>query len=97
MNRVVVLGGGESGVGTAVLATIKGHEVFLSDSNMVTDQARELLEKYDIPFEEGGHTRDKILNASVVVKSPGIPDTVPIVEELISNNVPVISEIEFAG
>ena len=97
MNRVVVLGGGESGVGTAVLATVKGHEVFLSDSNMVTDQARELLEKYDIPFEEGGHTRDKILNASVVVKSPGIPDTVPIVEELISNNVPVISEIEFAG
>lgn len=97
MNRVVVLGGGESGVGTAVLATVKGHEVFLSDSNMVTDQARELLEKYDIPYEEGGHTREKILNASVVVKSPGIPDTVPIVEELINSNVPVISEIEFAG
>ena len=97
MNRVVVLGGGESGVGTAVLATVKGHEVFLSDSNMVTDQARELLEKYDIPYEEGGHTREKILNASVVVKSPGIPDTVPIVQELINSNVPVISEIEFAG
>ena len=97
MNRVVVLGGGESGVGTAVLAKVKGHEVFLSDSNMLTDQARELLEKYDIPFEEGGHTREKILNAFVVVKSPGIPDTVPIVEELINSNVPVISEIEFAG
>ena len=97
MNRVVVLGGGESGVGTAVLATVKGHEVFLSDSNMVTDQARELLEKYDIPYEEGGHTREKILNASVVVKSPGIPDTVPIVQELINSDVPVISEIEFAG
>lgn len=97
MNRVVVLGGGESGIGTAVLATIKGHEVFLSDSNMVTDQAREILEKYSIPFEEGGHTREKILNASVVVKSPGIPDTVPIIEELTNNNVPVISEIEFAG
>ncbi len=97
MSRVVVLGGGESGVGTAVLATVKGHEVFLSDSNMVSEQAREILDKYSIPYEEGGHSRDKILNATVVVKSPGIPDTVPIVEELIGNNIPVISEIEFAG
>ncbi len=97
MSKIVVLGGGESGTGAAVLAKIKGHEVFLSDCNMINDQAKELLSKYDILFEEGGHTREKIMDAQAIVKSPGIPDTVPIIEEATALNIPVISEIEFAG
>jgi len=97
MSKVVILGGGESGTGAAVLAKVKGHEVFLSDSNMLTTQAKELIAKYDIAYEEGGHTRDRILDAQLVVKSPGIPDTVPIVEEVTAAGIPVVSEIEFAG
>ena len=97
MSKVVILGGGESGTGAAVLAKVKGHEVFLSDSNMLTTQAKELIAKYDIAYEEGGDTRDRILDAQLVVKSPGIPDTVPIVEEVTAAGIPVVSEIEFAG
>lgn len=97
MSRVVVLGGGESGVGAAVLASVKGHDVFLSDSNMLKQDAKGLLDAYKIAYEEGGHTRELILNATEVVKSPGIPDTVPIVEEIVAAGIPVISEIEFAG
>ena len=97
MSRVVILGGGESGVGAAILASVKGYETFLSDSNMVTTEAKSLLDRYAISYEEGGHTREKILNADIVVKSPGIPDTVPIVEALTADNIPVISEIEFAS
>lgn len=97
MSKVVVLGGGESGTGAAILAKVKGHEVFLSDCNMINNQAKELLSKYDILYEEGGHTRAKIMDANVVVKSPGIPDTAPVVEEAIEKGIPVISEIEFAG
>lgn len=97
MSKVVVLGGGESGTGAAVLAKLKGHNVFLSDCNMISEDARNLLSDYGIGYEEGGHSRDKIMDASLVVKSPGIPDTVPIVEEIASNGIPVISEIEFAG
>src|SRR3989339_388235 len=97
MSRLVILGGGESGTGAAVLGKVKGYDVFLSDSNMINNDAKEMLSKYEIPFEEGGHLRENILNADVVVKSPGIPDTVPILVEIISKNIPVISEIEFAG
>ena len=97
MSRVVILGGGESGVGSAVLAMVKGHDTFLSDSNMLSDDAKALLEKYSVSYEEGGHNREFILNADEVIKSPGIPDTVPIVEEIAANGIPVISEIEFAG
>lgn len=97
MSKVVVLGGGESGTGAAVLAKVKGHDVFLSDCNMISEDARKLLSDYGIGYEEGGHSRDKIMDADLVVKSPGIPDTVPIVEEIASNGIPVISEIEFAG
>ncbi len=97
MSRVVVLGGGESGVGAAVLATVKGYEVFLSDINTLTDEARAILDRHNVSYEEGVHTRESIFNASVVVKSPGIPDTTPIIEELVGLNIPVISEIEFAG
>ncbi len=97
MNKIVVLGGGESGIGSAVLAKVKGFEVFLSDLSTIEDKAKEILIQYGIPFEEGGHSKDKILLADEVIKSPGIPDTAPLIHSLIENNIPVISEIEFAG
>lgn len=97
MSKVAVLGGGESGVGAAVLAIVKGHETFLSDCNMLQDDAKAMLERFNIPYEEGGHTRERILDADEVIKSPGIPDTVPIMDEIFSVGIPVISEIEFAG
>ena len=97
MSRVVIIGGGESGVGAAILSSTKGYDTFLSDSNMVTAEAKSLLDRYAIAYEEGGHTREKILNADIVIKSPGIPDTVPIVEEIAAIGIPIISEIEFAS
>jgi UDP-N-acetylmuramoylalanine--D-glutamate ligase len=97
MSRIIVLGGGESGTGAAVLASVKGHDTFLSDINSIKDDSKVLLAKYNIPYEEGRHTRELILNADLVIKSPGIPDNIPIIEEILSNNIPVISEIEFAG
>jgi UDP-N-acetylmuramoylalanine--D-glutamate ligase len=97
MKRIVVLGGGESGTGAAVLAKVKGFDVFLSDSGMLQDEYRNLLQQYDVAFEEGKHTIDLIYNADEVIKSPGIPDTAPIVANLHAQGTPVISEIEFAG
>lgn len=97
MSKIVILGGGESGVGAAVLAAVKGYETFLSDCNMLQDDAKAMLGRFNIPYEEGGHTRERILTADEVIKSPGIPDNVPIMEEIISNGISVISEIEFAG
>jgi UDP-N-acetylmuramoylalanine--D-glutamate ligase len=94
---LVVLGGGESGVGAAVLAQVKGLSVFLSDAGTLSDDCRERLQHYRIPFEEGRHTEAMILNAEEVVKSPGIPDSAPIVRKLAERGIPVISEIEFAG
>lgn len=97
MQRIVVLGGGESGAGSAVLAKVKGFDVFLSDNGMLKEEFKTLLQKYDIPFEEGGHTKELILNADEVIKSPGIPENVPLVVELREKGTPIISEIEFAG
>ncbi len=97
MKRAVVLGGGESGVGAAVLAKVKNYDVFLSDSGALKEKFRSDLEKWEIPFEEKGHTAEKILNADIVVKSPGIPDTAPMIVSLRNAGIPVISEIEFAG
>lgn len=97
MYKIVVLGGGESGIGAAILAKVKGFNLFLSDCNMLTQEARTILEENQIEYEEGGHSREKILDASLVVKSPGIPDEVPIVEEIQNAGIPIISEIEFAG
>ncbi len=95
--RIVVLGGGESGAGAAVLAKLKGFDVFLSDAGTLKDEHRNVLYKYEIPFEEGGHTETLILNADEVIKSPGIPDKVALIQKLIKQGTPVISEIEFAG
>ena len=95
--RLVVLGGGESGVGAAILAKKKHYDVFVSDNGAISDKYKEVLLNIEIPFEENGHTEADILNADVVVKSPGIPDTVPLVEKIIQSGIQVISEIEFAA
>lgn len=95
--RLVVLGGGESGVGAAVLAKVKGLDTFLSDSGTIKDHYKSVLDSYGIAWEEGGHTESRILSADEVVKSPGIPENTPLILKLKSKNIPVISEIEFAG
>lgn len=97
MSRIVVLGAGESGVGAAILAQKKGFDVFVSDMSAIKDKYKLMLEVRGIEWEEGQHTEEKILNADEVIKSPGIPDTVPIVKKLIEQGVHIISEIEFAG
>ena len=97
MSRIVVLGGAESGVGAAVLAKVKGHDVFLSDKGKIKDEYVETLRKWDIPYEEGRHTEELILSADEVVKSPGIPGTVPMVQKLRSMGTHIVSEIEFAS
>jgi len=95
--KLVILGGGESGVGAALLGKAKGFEVFLSDKSPLQPAYRDALLADQIPFEEGMHSEDKILSASEAIKSPGIPDSVAIVQELHRRNIPVISEIEFAA
>jgi UDP-N-acetylmuramoylalanine--D-glutamate ligase len=95
--RLVILGGGESGVGTAILGKKKGYDVFVSDFGKIKENYKEVLSINGIKWEEGKHTENKILNADVVMKSPGIPDKSPIVILLVENKIPVISEIEFAA
>ena len=97
MSRVVVLGGGESGVGSAVLAKVKGFDVFLSDMGRITDEYAAMLDKWEIPYEQGMHTEELILNADEVIKSPGIPSTAAMVQKIENKGIKVISEIEFAG
>jgi len=97
MKRMVILGAGESGVGAAVLAKVKGYEVFVSDMGAIKPHYAALLEQHAIPYESGCHTEALILNADEVVKSPGIPDTAPMVKALIEQGTPIISEIEFAA
>ena len=97
MDRIVVLGGGESGVGSAILAKVKGFDVFLSDMGKIADRYIEMLEKWEIPYEQGKHTEELILNAKEVIKSPGIPGTAPMVKKIEENGISIISEIEFAG
>ncbi|WP_166386590.1 UDP-N-acetylmuramoyl-L-alanine--D-glutamate ligase [Polaribacter sp. 11A2H] len=97
MKRLVILGGGESGVGTALLGKQKGYEVFVSDKNKIAKEYKEVLLNNEIDFEENQHTESKILNADVVMKSPGIPDTVALILQLKENSIPVVSEIEFAA
>lgn len=97
MQKLVILGGGESGYGAAILGKKLGMEVFLSDSGHLKEPYRQLLIDNEIPFEEGGHTPEKVLEADIAVKSPGIPDKAPLVVSLREKGVPVVSEIEFAG
>ena len=97
MKRLVVLGGGESGVGTALLGKEKGFDVFVSDFGALKKVHKDVLKHNEIEWEEGKHTAYKILNADVVMKSPGISEQVPIVKALLETGIPVISEIEFAA
>jgi UDP-N-acetylmuramoylalanine--D-glutamate ligase len=97
MDYLVILGGGESGIGAALLGKQKGYNVFVSDKSEISTNYKEVLLHNKISFEENMHTESKILNANVVVKSPGIPDTVPLILKLKENSIPVISEIEFAA
>ncbi len=95
--RIVILGAAESGTGAAVLALKKGFEVFVSDKGKITDQYKEVLKKYAVTFEEGQHSEEKILNADEIIKSPGISDKAELIQKIKAENIPVISEIEFAG
>lgn len=95
--RLVILGGGESGVGAAILGKKLGMDVFLSDSGDIAPRYAEMLKDNGIAFEAGHHTESLIINADEVVKSPGIPPTAPIIKKIASKNIPIISEIEFAG
>ncbi|MBG6131323.1 UDP-N-acetylmuramoylalanine--D-glutamate ligase [Aquimarina sp. EL_43] len=97
MKRLVVLGAGESGVGTAILGKKEGFDVFVSDKGIITDQYKEVLRNFEIEWEEQEHTEIKILNADIVMKSPGIPDKVALIAKLYKKGIPVVSEIEFAA
>ena len=97
MIRIVILGAAESGVGAAALAKVKGFDVFVSDMGKIKESYKQVLREYDVPWEEGKHTEELILNANEVVKSPGIPEDAPMVQKVRNAGIPVISEIEFAG
>ena len=97
MERIVILGAGESGAGAAVLANKKGFDVFVSDMSRIADKYKEMLSSRGIEWEEGSHTEEKILNATEIIKSPGIPDSAPIIKKIEERGIHIISEIEFAG
>ena len=97
MKRIVILGAGESGAGAAVLAKKEGFDVFVSDMSKIAPRYKQLLDEHLILWEEGQHTEGLILNADEIIKSPGIPDTAPMMQKVIAAGIPVISEIEFAG
>jgi len=97
MKRLVILGGGESGVGAALLGKVKEYNVFLSDSGKIANKYKDVLIHNEIEWEDGGHTESEILTADLVVKSPGIPDHISIVQKLQSAAIPIVSEIEFAA
>jgi len=95
--KIAILGAGESGVGTAILAQKKGFDVFLSDNGKIKEKYASVLLHHGIAYEEGMHSTDKILDAVEIIKSPGIPDVVPIVQKAVAVGIPVISELEFAA
>ena len=97
MKRIVILGAGESGAGAAVLAKKEGFDVFVSDMSKIAPRYQQMLNERNIAWEEGQHTEEKILNANEIIKSPGIPDTAPMVKKAIKKGIHIISEIEFAG
>lgn len=95
--KVAILGAGESGVGAALLAAQQGVEVWVSDKGKIADAFKKELEQNHLPYEEGEHTWEKIAQADLVIKSPGIPDKVPLIQQLLAKGIPVISEIEWAS
>ncbi|MBN2778993.1 MAG: UDP-N-acetylmuramoyl-L-alanine--D-glutamate ligase [Bacteroidales bacterium] len=95
--RIVILGSGESGTGAAVLAAVQNFEVFVSDKSAIAENYKNILKEYNVEYEENKHTEELILNAHEVIKSPGIPDTVPIIKKIKELGIPVISELEFAA
>jgi UDP-N-acetylmuramoylalanine--D-glutamate ligase len=95
--RLVILGGGESGIGTALLGKAKGYQVFVSDNGTIKPKYKDVLIHHGIEWEEEKHTESKILNADLVMKSPGIPDKVPLVKNIREQGIPIVSEIEFAS
>ena len=97
MKRIVILGAGESGAGAAVLAKKESFDVFVSDMSKIGDKYKKQLDDHQIEWEEGQHTEEKILNADEIIKSPGIPDTAPIIQKVNAKEIHIISEIEFAG
>ena len=97
MKRIVILGAGESGAGAAVLAKKEGFDVFVSDMSKIAEKYKKMLDDHHIEWEEGQHTEEKILNADEIIKSPGIPETAPMVKKAIEKGIHIISEIEFAG
>lgn len=97
MKRIVILGAGESGAGAAVLAKKEGFDVFVSDMSKINDKYKKLLDDHNIEWEEGHHTEEKILNASEIIKSPGIPKEAPMIKKVMDKGIHIISEIEFAG
>lgn len=97
MKRIVILGAGESGAGAAVLAKKEGFDVFVSDMSLIKDNYKKLMDDHLVEWEEGHHTEEKILNADEIIKSPGIPENAPMILKVKAKNIPIISEIEFAG
>ena len=97
MKKLVVLGAGESGVGTALLGKQKGFDVLVSDKGTIAEKYKQVLVQNAIEFEENQHTESKIFTADIVMKSPGIPDTIPLIEQLHQKKIAVVSEIEFAN
>ncbi len=95
--NTVILGAGESGVGAALLAKKLGHHVFVSDKGLIAEKYKEELNENAIPYEEGEHTLTRILESDEIIKSPGIPDKVPVIQAVVAKGIPVISEIEFAS
>lgn len=95
--RIVILGSGESGTGAAMLAKKHGYDVFVSDKGTIPDQFKKELDGIGVPYEEGQHTETQVLNADEIIKSPGIPDTAPLVAQARNNGIPVINELEFAA
>ncbi len=96
MKKLAILGAAESGVGTAILAQKQGWDVFVSDFGSIKEEYKETLNRHNLRWEEGHHTEEEILSADAVVKSPGIPDTAPIVQRLIEKGTPILAELEFA-
>ncbi len=97
MDKLVILGGGESGIGTAILGKQEGYSVFVSDKGSIAEKYKKVLLNNEIDFEENQHTESRVLKADIVMKSPGIPDKVDLIQKLLKNSIPVISEIEFAA